>query len=91
VKIEAKINGDEILFSVNDTGIGMEKEKIETIFEPFVQIDGSSTRRFGGTGLGLALVKKMVEIHNGHIHIESQPGKGSNFIFTIPLELPDRI
>jgi PAS domain S-box-containing protein len=89
VKIEAKINGDEILFSVNDTGIGMEKEKIETIFEPFVQIDGSSTRKFGGTGLGLALVKKMVEIHNGHIHVESQPGKGSNFIFTIPLELPD--
>jgi PAS domain S-box-containing protein len=88
VNIEVKaVKGsrDAVLFSVKDTGIGIAKEKLDTIFEPFIQIDGSISRKYGGTGLGLALVKKLVEMHNGNIRVESEPGKGSNFIFEIPI------
>ena len=90
VKIEAKISNGTILFSVHDTGVGISDEKVESIFEPFIQIDGSKNRKYGGTGLGLALVKKLVEMHGGHIHVESELGKGSNFIFTIPLEVSEK-
>ncbi|TQD23897.1 PAS domain S-box protein [Methanolobus vulcani] len=86
VKIEVKGSNDALLVSVYDTGIGIVKERFEEIFEPFVQIDGSSTRRYEGTGLGLALVKKLVEMHGGHIHVESEVRKGSNFTFTIPID-----
>ena len=87
VKIEVKKINDSVLFSVEDTGIGIEREKIETLFEPFVQIDGSISRRYGGTGLGLALVKKLVEMHNGRIRVESEIGRGSAFIFELPLNM----
>ncbi|WP_321430301.1 PAS domain S-box protein [uncultured Methanolobus sp.] len=90
VKVESKTSDDNICFSVTDTGIGMEKEKIEAIFETFVQLDGSNTRKYGGTGLGLALVKKLVEAHKGHISVESHPGEGSNFSFTIPFEFAEK-
>ncbi|WP_406656527.1 PAS domain S-box protein [Methanolobus sp. ZRKC2] len=86
--VTVKVNGsndDIVLFSILDTGIGMAKEKLDTIFEPFIQIDGSISRKYGGTGLGLALVKKFVEMHGGHIWVESEPGAGSNFIFDIPV------
>ena len=87
INVEAnRVNG-AFLFSVHDTGIGIEKEKIKKIFEPFVQMDGSLSRKFGGTGLGLALVKKLVEMHDGHIRVESETGKGSTFIFEIPVDL----
>jgi PAS domain S-box-containing protein len=89
VKIETKVNGNEILFLVSDTGVGMEYGKIESIFEPFVQIDGSSTRKFGGAGLGLALVRRLAEVHHGRIDVESQPGKGSVFTFSVPLNVPE--
>ncbi|AFV25180.1 putative Histidine kinase [Methanolobus psychrophilus R15] len=85
VKIEVKSRNDSVQFLVQDTGIGIEREKIETLFEPFVQIDGSISRRYGGTGLGLALVKKLIEMHNGRIWIESEVGRGSAFIFELPL------
>ncbi|WP_406657097.1 PAS domain S-box protein [Methanolobus sp. ZRKC2] len=84
IKVEAKIENDYVLFSVYDTGIGIAKEKLAGIFEPFRQVDGSISRKYGGTGLGLSLVKKLVEMHDGHIWIESEPGKGSNFLFEIP-------
>ncbi|MDP2218372.1 MAG: PAS domain S-box protein [Methanolobus sp.] len=87
VKIEVKKINDSVQFSVQDTGIGIEREKIETLFEPFVQIDGSISRRYGGTGLGLALVKKFVEMHNGRIRVESEIGRGSAFIFELPLNM----
>ena len=89
VKIETKVNNNDVLISVTDTGIGIEKEKIGYIFEAFVQIDGSNTRKYGGAGLGLALVKRLVEVHNGHIQVESKPGKGSIFTFSIPLKVPE--
>jgi signal transduction histidine kinase len=71
-----------------DTGIGISKEQQEKLFQSFVQVDSSISRKFGGTGLGLVISKKIVEMMNGGIHIESEPGKGSSFIFTIKAELP---
>ncbi|NLC38614.1 MAG: hypothetical protein GX779_04990 [Clostridia bacterium] len=75
----------EILEWVADTGIGIKEEDQEYIFEAFRQVDGSSTRSHQGTGLGLALAKNLVEMHGGTIWVESRPGLGSTFYFTIPL------
>jgi signal transduction histidine kinase len=69
--------------SIIDTGIGIDKEKIRDIFEPFHQIDGSSTRKHGGTGLGLTLVKKILEAHNQDLKVSSTPMKGSSFSFLL--------
>ncbi|WMW25480.1 PAS domain S-box protein [Methanolobus sediminis] len=87
VKIEVKTLSNNIQFSVHDTGIGIAEEKHETIFKPFVQIDGSLSRKYSGTGLGLALAKKIIELHDGTIKVESELGKGAKFIVQIPLNI----
>jgi len=74
-----------VTFSVIDTGIGIETVRIKEVFEAFHQLDGSSTRRYGGTGLGLALVKHVVEAHGSKIDVQSVIGKGSRFSFSLPL------
>jgi PAS domain S-box-containing protein len=74
-------------FEVRDTGIGIPKNKLKTIFESFSQADASVTRKYGGTGLGLTIVKQLVELQRGSIHVKSQEGLGSSFTFSIPYEL----
>ena len=73
-------------FSIQDTGIGIAKEKVDRLFHSFSQIDSSITRKYGGTGLGLAISRRLVELMGGRIWVESQPGKGSTFHFTILAE-----
>jgi signal transduction histidine kinase/CheY-like chemotaxis protein len=72
--------------SVRDTGIGIARENLGRIFEKFAQADKQITRRFGGTGLGLGITKKLLELHGSTIRVESEVGKGSNFYFTINLQ-----
>lgn len=76
----------ELSCSVSDTGIGMSADVIAELFQPFTQADASTTRRFGGTGLGLTITKKLVEMMGGQILVESTPGAGSCFKFTVMLE-----
>ncbi len=83
-------DGTVILFSVKDTGIGIDEDKIGTIFERFSQADVSTTRRYGGTGLGLTISKKLVELLGGDLKVESSPGKGSRFYFTLNLQRADK-
>jgi PAS domain S-box-containing protein len=86
VWFDSKIINGNIQMSVSDNGIGIPLEKQKTIFEPFKQASSSTSRTHGGTGLGLAIVKYYVEMHSGQIHVESEPGKGSTFTFTIPID-----
>ncbi len=69
-----------------DTGIGLKSENLERIFKPFEQVDNSASRKYQGTGLGLSLVKRMVELHGGRIWAESEgEGQGSRFSFILPI------
>ncbi|MFC1668795.1 SpoIIE family protein phosphatase [Spirochaetota bacterium] len=74
---------DKIIINVKDTGMGIHPEKIKSVFNLFEQVDGSATRKFGGTGLGLTIAKKLVELHGGEIWVESSPGRGSCFSFSL--------
>ena len=77
--------GDDLRISVTDTGIGIPSDKFERIFESFEQADGSITREYGGTGIGLSVTKQLVELHGGKIWVVSEVGKGSTFYFSLPL------
>lgn len=85
IVISAQQIGDMLSISVLDTGIGIALEKQERIFEAFEQADGSVARVYGGTGLGLSVTRRLVELHGGTLKVESEVGKGSTFIFTLPI------
>ena len=82
-KIEETEDNYKMKFSVKDTGIGIHKDKLTTIFERFTQAEESTTRTYGGTGLGLNIVKQLIELQNGEISVKSEPNRGSEFIFLL--------
>ena len=84
ITLSAQVAGDRVRVAVSDSGIGIAPEDQEKLFREFVQLDGSPSRRYEGTGLGLALSKRLVELQGGAIGVDSQLGKGSTFWFTVP-------
>ena len=85
IKVEARLGDSALIVSVTDTGMGIAKEDQEAIFEEFRQVGGNYSQKREGTGLGLSLTRKFVEMHGGKIWVESELGKGSTFTFTLPI------
>ena len=81
---------NHLYIEVRDTGIGIEKSIITTLFQPFKQADGTITRKFGGTGLGLAITKQLLDLMNGNIEVKSTEGEGSIFLITLPIIDPNQ-
>lgn len=91
VDIEAEESGSDSVITVRDTGIGIPQGEVDRIFERFYRVDKARSRRLGGTGLGLAIVKDIVTAHGGSIQVETQLGKGSKFIVSLPGDTEDRL
>jgi signal transduction histidine kinase len=87
VSREGSGDGEEVLFRVRDTGIGMTQEQIGRLFQPFTQADASTTRRYGGTGLGLTITRRYCEMLGGDIGVESEPGVGTVFTLRLPARI----
>ena len=86
IRLEVQPAGDgRLRFAVEDTGIGIAREKREAIFDAFTQADGSHTRQFGGSGLGLTITRRLVDLMGGDLRVESEPGRGSCFFFDLPM------
>jgi signal transduction histidine kinase len=91
VIVNVKREGENlVIVSVTDTGIGIPSNRLNDIFEPFHQLDGSSTRRYGGTGLGLSLVRQIIEAHGSMIEVQSIEGRGSTFKFPLLVALESK-
>jgi signal transduction histidine kinase len=88
VQIQVDASPTMLNIRVSDTGIGIAPEAIPTIFEEFRQLDGSTTRQHGGSGIGLSLARRLTELHNGNIRVESKPGVGSTFTVSFPVVQP---
>ena len=86
IKVSARQIADQVEIAVSDTGVGIAAEDHTKVFEEFKQVGNDYTRKAEGTGLGLALTRKMIELHGGNIRLESEPGQGSTFLFTLPLQ-----
>ncbi|MEE9269532.1 MAG: ATP-binding protein [Candidatus Krumholzibacteria bacterium] len=89
VTVRTEVRQGEILIKITDTGQGIRDDKLATIFDTFQQLDGSSSRKWGGMGIGLALAKHIVELHKGKLTVESKVGKGSTFTVTLPVDTED--
>jgi PAS domain S-box-containing protein len=85
ISLSAAKKGKFVEVVIKDTGIGIPKDKLPKIFDNFYQVDSSTVRVYGGTGLGLSVVKELIEVHGGEIGVESKEGKGSKFFFTLPI------
>jgi signal transduction histidine kinase len=85
VEMGVALEGPDLVFRVDDTGIGIPREELVNVFTEFRQLDTTVTREFSGTGLGLSITRKFVEMHGGRIWVESELGKGSSFFFSVPL------
>ena len=88
VTLRARRAGSDYEFRVEDTGVGIAPEDQPLVFEEFRQVGSDIERKAEGTGLGLALTRRLVSLHGGHIALESAPGKGSTFTFTLPIGRP---
>jgi signal transduction histidine kinase len=88
IQVAFERHGDEVIVSVADTGIGIPGEHLPHLFTRFSQVDGSATRVYGGTGLGLAICRELIELHGQRIWVNSAPGQGSTFYFTVPVWHP---
>ncbi len=86
VTIGAQVRKGNFLIGVSDTGVGMSQEEAELALQPFKQVDGSHTREHEGTGLGLPLVKSFIELHGGHLRLDSGPGCGTTVTLSFPAE-----
>jgi two-component system phosphate regulon sensor histidine kinase PhoR len=87
IGLRCVLRGDRVVVEVEDTGIGIEPEHLDRIFERFYRVDKARSRELGGTGLGLSIVKHIVESHGGEVSVESRPGAGSTFRITLPLHV----
>lgn len=85
-KLKETDDSVDLFFGVSDTGIGISQEKLDVVFQPFSQVDNSTTRKYGGTGLGLTIVKNLVELMGGMISVESEESRGSTFWVTLPFK-----
>ncbi|HEW98853.1 MAG TPA: response regulator [Beggiatoa sp.] len=85
VEISSAVYNEHLIITVSDTGVGIPPDKIDIVFNPFEQADGSIAREYGGTGLGLSITKQLLELHGGEISIQSTMGKGTTVSFTLPL------
>jgi len=85
---DRQADGITVTFAVRDTGVGLSADQLEHLFQPFQQGDSSTTRRYGGTGLGLSISRRLVEMMGGKLQVESDPGQGSTFFFSLPFSLP---
>jgi signal transduction histidine kinase len=85
IAIELSQQGDQLVLEVSDTGIGIPPDKLARVFERFYQVDGSARRRYGGVGLGLALVKDLVEAYGGTVAVESEVDQGTTFTIRLPV------
>ncbi len=91
VRVEVTASDGVFLVSVADTGLGIAEADQQKIFEEFQQAEGSSTWKKGGTGLGLSIAKRIIELQGGRIWVESSPGKGSTFRFTLPVRVERQV
>jgi signal transduction histidine kinase len=91
VEIGVEQDGEHFLYRVSDTGVGISKEDLDRVFDEFRQVDSTVTREVGGTGLGLSITKRFIEMHNGRIWVESEPGQGSTFWFSIPIRVGETV